>query len=217
MDLKNNFASLVCLGQFNPGILTPDFLSKVCNLQFNQKPQGQRTPIFSSVDYGNVMFIVELDKMQIMEKEVENFRDTKIVGYFEKYIAVLQYTPVIAYGINFNTIISSFDIEVVNLNLNNREKLLAVFDTDSFLVEKKQIVTKNGMDKWLTHTFQFNDKMNDILRVFIQKTNSTITLNFNFEVTDIEQNREKLRLIGGKLEQLVSFNSELIQKLIGKA
>ena len=80
MNVKNNFLSIIGLGNFNPSILTPKFLSEVCEFEFKEKPKGKITPVVTNIKYGNLQFIVELEKLQILERDVSNFCDSKIIG-----------------------------------------------------------------------------------------------------------------------------------------
>jgi hypothetical protein len=104
MKTKNNFISIITLGNFNPAILTPSFLSEHCGYKAisNSKPKGQTSPVASVIDFENITFLVELEKFQIMEKNLSNFKDNTIIDLALNYLQKLRFTPLFVMGINFN-------------------------------------------------------------------------------------------------------------------
>ncbi len=71
MEIKANYHSVIAIGGFNPAILTPDFLREYCSFQSDHEPTGLTTPVTTKLKYGNIEFVMELNRFQIKLEEIE--------------------------------------------------------------------------------------------------------------------------------------------------
>ena len=74
MKIDYNFITLVALGSFNPAIFSPIFLNRVCELNLGE-PVDQSPPdipVIRHLQFQNLKFTVEMNRLQIMETEIEN-------------------------------------------------------------------------------------------------------------------------------------------------
>lgn len=214
MQIKNNFISTICLGNFNPSILTSAFLTDKCKLKFEEKPEGNTTPIVASIKYGNIQFIVELEKFQIVEKNIADFHKTKIIDYFEKYITILEYTPIFICGVNLNTTMSDYNESKLNEILKSYDHIFNIFKADEMVIDKKEIINKsNSAEEWLAYNFVCSGGNNTITRLNLKKTKDTsIIVNFNFEIKNLEKEKERIKTIGRKIENLIQEHGNIIKE-----
>lgn len=215
MNIKNNFISIICLGNFNPSILTSKFLSEVCKFEFKEKPKGQATPVIANIEYGNLQFIVELEKLQILERDVSNFYDSKIIDYFEKYLTTLEHTPVFVCGINLNTTITEFNIENINKNLKSRDKIFNILETKKIIMDKKEIMGKDKVGSWIVYNFEYPRGDNTIFHLNFRKKDTVITMNFNYEIRGLREDRTRVKKIGQYFKNLIQKNEKILASFFG--
>jgi len=48
-NLSSNFFSAVCVGNFNPGILSIDFIKEKCNYTFEGHPIEEPSPVVTKI------------------------------------------------------------------------------------------------------------------------------------------------------------------------
>ncbi|MBI3600937.1 MAG: hypothetical protein HY097_09915 [Nitrospinae bacterium] len=201
MEIKNNFISIITLGNFNPAILTPDFLWNNCKFTFipNQTPKGQMSPIVSNLEFGNISFLMELEKFQIMEKEPHAFKDTKIINVMETYLNILAFTPIFVMGANFNVKIERANEKAIS-NLNNKDYLLTVFNTNEFIYSSKIKYSKNSIIDYLS--WELINSEESITRVNINLKGNIFTLNYNVEIRDIMNEKRKISYFSENLDSI---------------
>ena len=213
MEVKNNFANIICLGNFNPSILTPNFITEVCKLKIDGKAQGQTTPVVSSLQWGNISFIVEMDRMQVRESNIGEFQDTKVIQCLESYLGVLRYTPIFACGLNLNSSIKEFDITNVNNNLQNKDRMLSILKTGNLTIEKKEIA-KPESQEWQSYNFIYPSENNTVFHLNLRKNQESIIINFNFEVRAIENDLTRVKNIGNQLANMVALYKKIVEDIV---
>ena len=213
MKVKNNYASVICLGSFNPSILTPQFLTEVCKFNFAEKPLVQIIPVISNVKFGNVNFIAELEKFQVMEMEIANFKDSKVIGYFERYLEILSYTPVFVCGINLNFSISEYAAETFLEKVCDKNKLFGILGTKEAMLDKKEVMrAEKTSNDWLCYNLTYPAKDNAVSRLHFQKSGDAVTVNFNYEVRELEKEKSRIKNVGKNFEFLISENERLVKE-----
>jgi hypothetical protein len=204
---KNNFVSIIALGNFNPAILTPQFLLEKCHFRSEAKGEGQTTPVVSSLDFNNVSFIMELEKFQIMEKDPSDFGSTSIVKLIFNYLELLAFTPVFVVGLNFNVDIEIDPAKAID-RLNKKELILDVFNAKEIVYDSKVKFSKDS----LKYIFWDIIKKEDfVTRMTVNLKDGVFKINYNIEKRNIASDRNKVKEMD---EMLPEFNSKF-EKIIG--
>jgi len=209
VGIKNNFLSVICLGNFNPSILTPQFLSETFGIKFEKEPKFQLTPVLATVDCGDVLFLAELEKLQIVNKNLDDFRKTKIIDYFEQYLEVLKYTPIFVCGINLNTEVSVSGSAYLK-NFKDKAKIFESLETNELTIDYKETISKDGREDWISYNFEFVGKDNTVFRLNFRKKDVNVAVNFNFEVKDLETDRTRIKMISRNFEYLIQRNEKIL-------
>ena len=209
MEMKNNFSSIIGLGSFNPAILSPTFLQNACKLEFKEKPHGQTTPVVSSLSYGNLQFIISLEKLEIRENGIEDFNKTIVARCLENYLDVLKYTPVLVCGINFNLTITDCDVNKIGAILKDNNSMKRILSTTEITIDKKEIL-KNDELSWQIYNFTYPSSDNTVCRINVARNENGITLNHNYEVRDVQKDINRMRIIGRQLKSILSEKDKII-------
>jgi len=112
MKISLNYIRLVALGNFNPAIVTPDFLNEVCELNLGE-PTDQSSPIIpvhKRLKFKNITFNIDLGRLEISQTGVANIHEVKIKDMFDVYYERLPYTPLSAVGVNINCELPKTDV-----------------------------------------------------------------------------------------------------------
>ena len=117
----NNYVNLVVLGNFNPSILTHNFLVTQCGFALGNKPikENPPMPVIASLEYEGISFFADLGRLQITEKECENPKQSELPNYLHTYLEKLPHTPITKCGANF-----SYNVEIEETKLNQIEQKL---------------------------------------------------------------------------------------------
>ena len=94
MKININFINLVSLGNFNPAILTPDFLNEVCQLELGE-PTDQtppQMPLHKHIKFGNLDIDVSIDRFEVKETGPENIHESGILNIFRSVYEKLPFT-----------------------------------------------------------------------------------------------------------------------------
>jgi hypothetical protein len=208
MGKKNNFVSIIALGNFNPAILTPPFLFEKCNFWSEATPKGQTTPVVSSLEFDNVHFIMELEKFQIMEKNPSDFSSTSIVKLMLNYLEVLAFTPVYVVGLNFNIDLETDPAKAID-KLNNKELILEVFDAREIVYDSKIIFSKASLNYI---SWDIIKKEDLIKRMTINFNKDIFKINYNIEKRDVESDRNKIN----EMNKILPALNSNFEKIIGE-
>jgi len=212
MEIKNNFANVICLGHFNPSILTPNFIREVCKLELDGTPQGQTTPVVSNLQWGNILFLVEMERILVQETNIANFKDTKVIQYFERYLGILSHTPVFVCGLNLNVSLHDFDIGIIDNNLLNKDRMLRILKTDVVTIEKKEIIKKDSLE-WQVYNFVYPSEDKTQFRLNLRKNQGIITFNFNYEISDLNSDINRIKKLNEKLTSVLDMNQTIVKSI----
>lgn len=210
MHQKNNYMSIVGLGHFNPGILTPIFLKDVCKLHFPDPPRGETTPVISRLNYGKVSFLVELERMQVKEDEVVSYKDSKIIDYFTRYITTLQYTPLFLCGVNLNTTVHEFNPKKINHKIEDIKLISQLLESTTMMIDRKEKLKDDTKD-WKIYNFKtlLPDRM--ALQLNFKKENAKIIINLNYEVGGFNNSLEKIKKLNQGIEMIINKNNVILE------
>ena len=213
MKLEINYKSIVVIGGFNPTILTPPFLSKFCSFSSSHEPEGQTTPVISEIRFGNIHFLMELNKFQIDMQKVSDFGEKYPLDIMTKYLEVLQYTPIKLLGINFNYKLSDFNIQAFVERVKDPFKIeenFGITPISVFLGVKKP----NGAGlhiSEITMDHQLDGEIKNSIKFIFEPP--WVLVNNNFEINGLETDRGRMSIIPARYDALVESNESLVRKL----
>lgn len=193
MEVKNNFVSVVSLGCFNPAILTPEFLKEKCGFKTPAEPKGRTTPVATGLDYGSILFLLDLERFQIKHSDLKKFQDSNIVTIMMAYLDVLQHTPLDAVGVNLNYDIAGQPSGYVLKRLREKEKALSAFLklSESLTVHKvRRKMDEPGEIIELDISGPVDE--NTVERLNITVRNQSLRVNYNHEIKNLRKNRKLL-------------------------
>lgn len=184
MEIKNNFMSIVTLGNFNPAILDKDFLEENNIIKFDEDPKITLTPIVCTIDYKNLKIIVDLERFQVVENKIQDFESNFILDFVYNYLDVLKYTPINIMGLNFNFIINVGDLNKI-YNSEICKKINESFKAKSCIFGVTKLI-EDGKETIKRINFGFDLLDFKTLNILIEniEENSSI-VNFNFEIKNI--------------------------------
>ena len=194
MKIVYNFVSLVALGNFNPAIITPDFLNKDCELQLGE-PTDQSPPLIpvhKRLKFQNLTFTVDMQRLEILETGTENIYKAKNTDIFDAYYERLPYTPLSAVGVNINCDLPITDI--LTKKISEPHTYLGFLDAKE--IEDTERSLRTVTDKIWTSSYFRIENIRGLTRLInTNKKKDTINLNYNYEAGDLGQNKERLRLL----------------------
>jgi len=196
MDVKNNFISVVSLGCFNPAILSPQFLKEKCGFESHSEPKGRTTPVVTGWDYGSVSFLLDLERFQIKHSDVTDFLNTAIVTMMLKYLAVLEYTPVDAVGLNLN-----YDLRTVNpgkfLNRlhQSQKELIQFMKLNESVITQRHRRRVKGAEQLIEMDVSGGINENTLERLNATSHDSSVRINYNHEMRNLRERRDLLAKI----------------------
>jgi hypothetical protein len=215
MKVKPNFKSVVVIGGFNPTILTPDFLKDVCKFNSSHEPLGMTTAVQTEIKYGNTIFLMELNRFQIIVKEVENFDPLFPLDLMLLYLNVLQYTPITLLGVNLNYTLSDVDLAALRMKLTDPYKAATWLGTDVTSVLLS--ASRQGAEGLLINEVTLVHPIDGDLTNSVKITFGTndIVINNNFEAGQLEDYRERNGIVADKYAELLGMNANLMNSIAG--
>jgi len=194
MKISYNYINLVALGNFNPGIVTPDFLNKVCELNLGE-PTDQsppEIPVHKRLKFKNLIFTVDMQRLEISEIGAENIYEVKIKDMFDVYYERLPYTPLSAVGVNINCELPKTDILIEKIV--NPETYLDFLNAREIEIAEKSLQTQDEKT-WLSSNYLIKDVRSLTRQVSISKKKDSLNINYNYEAGGLGQNKERLKLL----------------------
>ena len=215
MDKKHNFLSFVALGSFNPAILTPSFLEEQNIFETSESPEGQTSPVVSEVKYKNITFFAELERFQVMHKEIRDFLDSPIIEASSKYMETLKHTPILVVGVNFNITISQYQNDsTINKIFNDPTTGLeeTTESTSDYQIELKARVS-NSVKETLAVTYKYFLEKGISRQFSFSKKGEEILFNFNQEVRGIDADRSRKNIIHSSYSEIVDKYNAFVDSL----
>lgn len=219
MNISYNFVSLVAIGNFNPAIVSPDFLNRVCELGLGEPTEmsPQEIPVLKSLKFQNVQLTVDLTRLNIQEFDLKSISDSQITKIFEAYYRKLPYTPLSAVGVNINCeIVSDTDAEAVSLRENLREAntYLTFWGTKEIKVIEESAYREAQEGTWLGSNFILQDVNNLARRISVRQTETgSFKLNYNYEAGNLNYDRSKLDLLLNEYDKFCTEFSDFVKHL----
>jgi len=205
MKIDYNFITLVALGSFNPAIVSPDFLNTVCELNLG-KPDDQSPPdipVIRHLQFQNLKFTVEMNRLQIMETGIEDIAKTRGLSIFNVYYEKLSYTPLKAVGVNINCdLIAEMETktEALKKKVSNPNTYLEFFKTNKINVIESSLQTK--ADKtWMSSNYNIENVQGLTRSINVTQKKGSLTLNYNYEAGEVDKHKLNLSLLLDGYEQ----------------
>lgn len=210
------------LGNFNPSILTHQFLIAECGLDLGQEQpnQEQRLPVMASIAYDGISFFADLGRFQITEKNCANPKQSKLPEYLDTYLEKLPYTPVTKCGTNISCNaevaqekLSSIETQVAK----NRENLCKSFQVDNLELEVVfDVHPKNErIKRWILRTIPKTPGSTTTMKISRKLDSNTINVDFNYEM-NLEGDADRIRNITDGYDKIYDLFLAQFQKLFGK-
>ena len=196
----NNYINLVVLGNFNPSILTHNFLVTECGFALGNKPikENPPMPVVASLEYDGISFFADLGRLQITEKNCNDPKQSKLPMYLTAYLEKLSYTPITKCGANFSY---NIDIQATKLNqieqklLSNRQSFRETLSASEIQIDV--IISVNDktetVKKWILRTSAQSEESGTIMTVQ-RMEDSKVRIDFNYEI-NLEQNQDQIKKI----------------------
>jgi len=215
MKVKPNFKSVVVIGGFNPTILTPDFLKDVCKFSSSHEPVGMTTAVQTEIKYGNTLFLLELNRFQIIVKEVEDFDPIFPLDLLLRYLSILQYTPITLFGMNLNYTLSDVDLASLRMKLADPCKAANWLGTDvaSVLLSASRRGEEGLLINEVTLVHPIDGGLTNSVKMTFETDN--IVINNNFEAGQLEAQRERIGTISERHGELLKMNGSLMNSIAG--
>lgn len=221
IDYKNDYINLVVLGNFNPSILTHDFLVKECGFDLGDKPgsKGPPMPVVASMDYDKTTFFADLGRLQITERNCKYPKSSQLPIYLNAYLQKLPYTPITKCGANFSYDLTAEKARLENIERwlgNNRNKFcetlqLKTLDLEvCFAIDDKQEKVKN----WTLRTKIPEYEASTMLKVsYIAGAGNRIKIDFNYEVTGLDRDKKLLANVTTDYANVVDLFKHQVEKI----
>ena len=207
--------SVVAIGGFNPTILAPDFLNKYCSFKSSEKPIGRSTPVLAEIKFGNVKFLMELNKFQILEEPSDNFNKEFPLDIMLSYLKILEYTPLVLLGLNFNYSLTEFDYSALREALFTPSQTEKIFDINPISLA---LAATNPSGKELklseiAFVYQYYKDIKTNKKVNFKE--DSINLNLNYEVNGLNKERDNIHQFTKKYSSFVANNETMIKTIGG--
>ena len=199
MKIEYNFITLVALGGFNPAIVSPDFLNTVCELNLG-KPDDQSPPdipVIKHLKFQNLKFTVEMNRLQIMETEIEDIAKTRCLSIFNVYYEKLPYTPLKAVGVNINyNLLAEMETktEALKKKVSNPSTYLDFFKTNKINVIESSLQTKSDKT-WMSSNYNIENVQGLTRSINVTQKKDSLTLNYNYEAGELDKDKSNLSLL----------------------
>ena len=205
--------SVVCVGKFNPSILTPDFLSTYCLFKPTDEALGKNTPVISELSFGKIRFLLELDKFQISQNDIKEYNDCSIMDVMSQYIMVLKYTPIYTIGINLHSELHEVNHSKIVKSIDEHSKASKSFkiQLDSYRSEFMQIGGKELQLNKCELSYQFDDAIKHTLTIDVEEHHFRITS--NFAVGNLNNARGRIDLLFARYGGLVENHEDIVKKI----
>ena len=185
MKVEINYLSIVAIGSFNPDILTPEFLEKYCDVKFEGAPKYKSMPnMVSDIDSGNIKYLMQINRFQITENGLADFNNNQIITIMCKYLEILNYTPIIKIGFNFNLNLFSDKKQEIIKKIYQEKELVKFLDVEKINYNLAKEFLKPEHERFLS--LKINIPLGETCgeNLYIEDDNTKFIANYNYEFTN---------------------------------
>lgn len=221
MKVSYNFVSLVALGNFNPAIVSPEFLNNVCDLGLGEPIESspKEMPVFRSYKFPDLQITVELMRFNIQAFGLHNVRDAEVIKIFRMYYEKLPYTPLGAVGVNINCELipgGEAEIQLLEEKLQDTNTYFEFLGVHELEVNEKSAYTDTQKKIWKGSDFVITNVNKLTRRINVKKAKSdSLTLNYNYEAGKLKRDMEELDLLFNGYDQFCEEFSKFVEYLEG--
>lgn len=216
MKIKYNYISLVALGNFNPAIVSPDFIKVDCGLDFGEPIEQSPpfVPVVKKLQFDKMLIIVDLERLELRETKIPDDLKTEVLNVFQSFYQVLPYTPLMAVGLNINCmLIFENDVErqSVEKKIASPESYIRFFGVKQVHVNEESLFAKEEKT-WIASSFVIEDFNTLMRRIDHRREKDFFILNYNFEAGNFRESKmaRDIRL-RGLFEGYEKFREEFLK------
>lgn len=193
MDVEYDYISLVALGNFNPAIVSPDFLKRDCGFEFgeltDQSPPN--IPVAKKLIYENVLITVDLTGLTVKETKVKENLETDVLNIFNNIYSTLPYTPLDAVGVNIKSKLIFKDGEELNKiekKVANPGSYIDFLKVHQLQVNESYLYMEED-ETWISSHFVIEDINGLTRRIDPNRKDEFIFLNYNNEAGNLREGK----------------------------
>ncbi|HEB30155.1 MAG TPA: hypothetical protein ENI15_04685 [Spirochaetes bacterium] len=202
MEIKDH-TNLVIAGNWNLGILTPDWIIKEFPDKIKQKKD---VPIEVSIGIGSIRFTIDdiiiqpnLNRLDLITNIEDDLHYNKIMDIALGIVQKLPHTPLSAIGHNI-----SYYLTTETFKFFDEEKL------DLFEDRYKEIIKNTVFNsQQIKHSLDFEDHILNIIYE-VNRKKSHVNFNFNYKVSD----RKKIESYISSFKENISSSKNIFKKLV---
>jgi hypothetical protein len=200
MKIAFNYVNIVALGNFNPAIVTPDFLNKDCELKLGEPTDQSPSiiPVHRHIKFKNRIFDVDMDALKISETGIEDINKATITDFFSVFYERLPYTPLRAVGVNINCNLTITEILIDKLSKPQTYlKFLNAKEIETTEKSRQTITDKI----WLGSNYRVDNVRGLTRLINTTRKKDIINLNYNYEAGNLKKDKERLKLLLNEYKQ----------------
>ncbi len=193
MEIKYNYITLVALGNFNPAIVTPDFIKKDCGFGFGELTEQSPSfiPVVTRLQFEEILISVDLGRMELKETKVRDDLKTEVVKVFRSFYQVLPYTPLMAVGLNINCrLLFEDDRErgSIEKKIIIPESYMHFFGVNQVNVNENSLFMEEEKT-WIASSFTVEDGEGLTRRIDLQRDMDLLIRNYNCEAGNLRESK----------------------------
>lgn len=193
MDIKYNHVNLVALGNFNPAIISPDFIKNDCGLELGELTEQSPpiVPVLKKLQFERVLINIDLGRLEIKETNVRDDLETRVLEIFKSFYQILPYTPLTAVGVNINCNLvfeNSEEREYLEKKIASPESYIHFLGVRQVHVNETAILTETDRN-WVGSSFVVEGVNQLIRRIDPRRDEDLLILNYNYEAADLRERK----------------------------
>ena len=193
MNIKYNYINLVALGNFNPAIISPNFIKDNCGLNLGELTEQSPpfVPVLKKLQFENVLITVDLERLELKETKVSDDLETEVLEIFNSFYQVLPYTPLTAVGVNINCRLLFVDNEesgAIEKKVASPESYIHFFGVKQVHVNETAILTETEKT-WIGSSFVIDAVNRLTRRIDLRREKDSLILNYNHEAGNLRESK----------------------------
>jgi hypothetical protein len=216
---KINYADITILGHFNPAILRPRFLLERFGLGPHLSCSLEEVKAASEIKYEKIRWFMLYDRMIVQNTLLDSISDFTAPAYARKYLQLLEYTPLVAAGLNFNIDRVLPNSDLFWNNVKQPDLLLSIVEAvQGTLLEVNSTVRRKGGSFEQVESvivYRVPDEGKAELRISKTEIENTIRVQANFEVRELEERRSGLDILIDRTHDIFENFRKLISAIPG--
>lgn len=193
MKIGYNYINLVALGNFNPAIISPDFIKSDCGFDFGDPTEQSPpfVPVVKKLQFEEILITADLERLELKETKVREDLKTEVVKIFQTVYNMLPYTPLMAIGLNINCrLLFESDVEFrsVGQKIASPESYIHFLEVKQVRVNETSLFMENEKT-WISSSFVIEDVNGLIRRIDPRREGDSFILNYNCEAGNLKESK----------------------------